>query len=175
MENKTIAELIVLCRQRGIKGYTGLVKGDIIKLLEGRYVPRESKAVSSRVRNALWRLYFNTLDGNCYVCSALISFDNFEAGHVVARKNGGASALHNLKPICGACNRSMGTMNLEDFKLTLEQSECIYCRNGGFLPGFGARFCTCKLGRDLEARAPPYFNKYKSGSGRSSHYPWLSK
>ncbi len=159
MESKTIAELVVLCRQRGIKGYSGLVKGDLIKLLQGQYVSRDSKSVPSRVRHALWRLHFTTLDGACYVCGALISFDNFEAGHVVARKHGGAAALHNLKPICSACNRSMGAMDLEEFKRSLERRECPACKNEGFQRGFGARYCECRLGKFLRENEPAYFSK----------------
>lgn len=41
---------------------------------------------------------------------------SFEAGHVVSDNHGGAAELHNLRVICGPCNKSCGTKNLFDFK-----------------------------------------------------------
>jgi 5-methylcytosine-specific restriction endonuclease McrA len=45
-----------------------------------------------------------------------ISMNNFECGHVLAEAKGGQLSVENLRPICGGCNRSMGSENLEDFK-----------------------------------------------------------
>lgn len=64
--------------------------------------------VSSRAKNC----------GECYVCGCDLEFKNFECGHVVAHFFGGESILENLKPICASCNKSMGTQNLEAYKLS---------------------------------------------------------
>lgn len=40
---------------------------------------------------------------------------NFECGHVVSEKDGGNMSVDNLKPICGQCNRSMGSQNMNDY------------------------------------------------------------
>ena len=36
-------------------------------------------------------------------------------GHVISEKNGGTHEINNLRPICFACNHSMGTENMIDF------------------------------------------------------------
>ena len=52
----------------------------------------------------------------CLCCKkALISNTNFEVGHVISEKNGGEIKLENLKPICRACNSSMGVMNMNEY------------------------------------------------------------
>jgi hypothetical protein len=43
LENKTINELIVLCKKRNIKGYSTLSKQDIIKLLKGEPIEKNNK------------------------------------------------------------------------------------------------------------------------------------
>ena len=40
---------------------------------------------------------------------------NFSCGHIIAEANGGELKLDNLKPICGSCNSSMNTCNMNDF------------------------------------------------------------
>jgi 5-methylcytosine-specific restriction endonuclease McrA len=45
----------------------------------------------------------------------VVSNTNFEVGHVISEKNGGTHEINNLRPICFACNHSMGTENMIDF------------------------------------------------------------
>ena len=40
---------------------------------------------------------------------------DFECGHVKAKTNGGKNSVENLRPICGICNKSMGTNHMYDF------------------------------------------------------------
>ncbi len=80
------------------------------------------KAIPKRVRDELWRLHSESLDGTCYVCDGAISFDKFEAGHVIAKSKGGSNNIDNLKPICSPCNKSMGMSNMEEFKEMLKKS-----------------------------------------------------
>jgi hypothetical protein len=41
---------------------------------------------------------------------------DFHCGHVTAEANGGVTSIENLRPICKACNLSMRTENMEEFK-----------------------------------------------------------
>ena len=69
------------------------------------------------VKNTLWSLHFpNVLEGKCKCCQTeTITRNNFDCGHIISEKNGGEIKLENLKPICRACNSSMGVMNMNDY------------------------------------------------------------
>jgi 5-methylcytosine-specific restriction endonuclease McrA len=73
--------------------------------------------IPSAVRSALWKDYFGqSTKGKCMCCQREdISKDNFDAGHIISVKDGGENHLSNLKPICGNCNKSMGTKNMDEF------------------------------------------------------------
>ncbi len=75
------------------------------------------KSIPKSVKKDLWiRNFGKKYKGNCFVCSKSIDTHRFEAGHIKAVAKGGSDNISNLKPICMSCNRSMGTMNLHDFK-----------------------------------------------------------
>ena len=76
------------------------------------------KTIPKAVKSTLWNMHFteNNAKGDCKVCSKEIKMNDFEAGHIVAVANGGSDHLDNLMPVCGLCNRSMGTQNLNEFK-----------------------------------------------------------
>jgi hypothetical protein len=77
-----------------------------------------TEKITKKLRKDLWKNYFNqSREGTCYVCDSLISEDNFQAGHVIARARGGKTNIHNLKPVCSDCNQNMKIENLEDYKL----------------------------------------------------------
>ena len=40
---------------------------------------------------------------------------NFSCGHINAEANGGSLHVTNLRPVCGSCNSSMGTKNMNEF------------------------------------------------------------
>jgi 5-methylcytosine-specific restriction endonuclease McrA len=70
------------------------------------------------VRNAVWNQYVGIDLANdvCCCCgSERISRSNFECGHVISRSKGGSDKIENLRPICGLCNKSMGTHSMSDF------------------------------------------------------------
>jgi len=71
------------------------------------------------VKNTLWSLYFNNnLQGICQCCKTeIISKNNFDCGHIISEKNGGKVHIENLKPICRACNSSMGTTDMNEFMI----------------------------------------------------------
>jgi 5-methylcytosine-specific restriction endonuclease McrA len=76
------------------------------------------KSIPKPLKLNLWHKYFNKENacGNCYICTRDIHISDFEAGHVIPVARGGTNLIDNLRPICGICNKSMGTQNLEDFK-----------------------------------------------------------
>ena len=79
-------------------------------------------SLSQVVRRDCWKNYLQTIPENkgeilCYCCERqMIDAHNFEAGHVISFRNGGSNHASNLRPICGVCNKSMGTRNMEDFR-----------------------------------------------------------
>ena len=87
-------------------------------------VQAKRKAIPKAVKTSVWNKYIETDDpnkliGKCFVgCGSEITIANFEAGHVTAYSKGGSDKVDNLRPICGTCNKSMGTMNLLEFKET---------------------------------------------------------
>lgn len=89
---------------------SGQVEGAKTRQSEGR------SRVCLTIRSRVWRKYNGgVLDSTCYCCDGALSFENFEAGHVIARVNGGTMDISNIKPVCRSCNRSMGTMNMKEF------------------------------------------------------------
>src|SRR4051794_24255714 len=88
----------------------------IRRLLTGSSSPVK---VPKNVKELVWYKYIGEEKGaaQCYCCSVnRITMLSFEAGHVIAAAKGGRPIVENLRPVCSACNRSMGTQNLEDFK-----------------------------------------------------------
>jgi hypothetical protein len=70
------------------------------------------------LRNATWNKYIGVGVGEsfCFCCRLEpILQTNFVCGHVQSRAKGGKDSLENLRPVCGACNSSMGVKNMEDF------------------------------------------------------------
>ena len=69
------------------------------------------ETIPKRIREMVW----NTHNGEeyktkCYVkwCNNVVNVFNYQVGHDVPESKGGTLDLHNLKPICGSCNQSMG-------------------------------------------------------------------
>jgi hypothetical protein len=54
--------------------------------------------------------------GNCYVCMKEIDRDEGQMGHIVPESKGGETIITNLRAICGCCNLSIGTQNMNFFK-----------------------------------------------------------
>jgi hypothetical protein len=90
----------------------------IISELPSSQPKYKKERIPATVRNILWVTHFKTSKkGLCWLCGVEdISSANFECGHVISEKNGGRVTLDNLRPICSFCNKSVGTMNMEDFK-----------------------------------------------------------
>lgn len=102
--------------------YTNIDTNFSAGLFEPTYYTDKSgtrKSIPSSVKKRLW-ITFNgkKYKGPCYVCKEIIDINNFEAGHVIPASKGGSDNISNLRPICKSCNRSMGDMNLNEFKRT---------------------------------------------------------
>jgi hypothetical protein len=76
---------------------------------------RKRVAIPASMRGIVWRNYFSTIDHECSLCSNIISLDNFECGHIISVANGGVNHPMNLLPLCGKCNKSMSSMNMNDY------------------------------------------------------------
>lgn len=79
---------------------------------------KKKQSIPKNVRIIVWNHYIggDIIKHKCLCCKkVVISNTNFEVGHVISEKNGGTHEINNLRPICFACNHSMGTENMIDF------------------------------------------------------------
>jgi len=89
---------------------------EVVKKPKKKSSPKKKK-IPATVKNTVWNLYNdkNLKIGDCFVCKGTILFESFHCGHVQAEANGGDVSIDNLRPICGLCNSSMGTTNMDEF------------------------------------------------------------
>ncbi len=86
--------------------------------------------IPATIRNIVWNKYIGSDNkkGKCNCCSFEdISFANFHCGHIISEKNGGQLIVENLRPICGHCNSSIGTKNMEEFMEKYGVDKLISC------------------------------------------------
>ena len=79
---------------------------------------KKRKHMSKCLRREVWNHYIGEENGThaCFCCDiSIMSQFFFEVGHVVSVHDNGDLSIENLRPICGLCNRSMGTMNMVEF------------------------------------------------------------
>ena len=79
---------------------------------------KKKQSIPKNVRIIVWNHYIgeDIIKHKCLCCKkVVISNTNFEVGHVISEKNNGTHEINNLRPICFACNHSMGTENMIDF------------------------------------------------------------
>jgi hypothetical protein len=98
-------------------GYYKFKENDHVSNIEKCNMPivGQRKAIPKQLRGVVWRSYYHTLDGECPLCTNKISLDDFECGHIISVKNGGGNSSDNLMPLCGKCNKSMSSMNLDEY------------------------------------------------------------
>ena len=77
-----------------------------------------SKQIPKNIKSMVWNKYIGREKGigKCYVCKGELDAKHFEAGHIIARANGGENSVENLRPICSLCNKSIGSKNMDKFK-----------------------------------------------------------
>jgi hypothetical protein len=84
-----------------------------------KVVKPKKKSIPKVVKDLSWNKWVgeDVARTKCLCCGVNeIKMSSFHCGHVVAEANGGTTTVDNLRPICAACNTSMGTENLNDFK-----------------------------------------------------------
>ena len=85
---------------------------------EKKEAKKKKQSIPKNVRVIVWNHYIgeDIIKHKCLCCKKVtISNTNFEVGHVLSEKIGGTHEINNLRPICFACNHSMGTENMIDF------------------------------------------------------------
>jgi len=78
----------------------------------------KKKSIPLTLKRNVWNKYIGESIGKslCLCCKLTeITQLNFSCGHIISEFNGGELKLNNLKPICGSCNSSMGSKNMNDF------------------------------------------------------------
>ena len=88
------------------------------KRKEREEAKKKKQSIPKNVRIIVWNHYIGEeiIKHRCLCCKkVLITNTNFEVGHVISEKNGGTHEINNLRPICFACNHSMGAENMIDF------------------------------------------------------------
>jgi hypothetical protein len=76
------------------------------------------ETIPKAVKSKVWDLYIGKQNGigKCQCCKTRdIEALHFECGHIISEAHGGKVKIDNLRPICSQCNRSMGTMNMDEF------------------------------------------------------------
>ncbi len=84
----------------------------------------KKKTIPKSLKESVWRKYFKSeIDGECFICSYVISINRFDCGHIIAESKGGKTDISNLRPVCKQCNLSMGTKNMDEFKQLFLETE----------------------------------------------------
>ena len=81
-------------------------------------IKRKKKSIPLALKRKVWNKYIGEDVGKalCLCCKlSYITQMSFSAGHIIAEADGGELKLDNLRPICGSCNSSMGTKNMDHF------------------------------------------------------------
>jgi hypothetical protein len=76
------------------------------------------KKIPKHIKTLVWNKYIGpeTASADCVSCRTVkISNRSFHCGHVIAESKGGDMTINNLRPICEACNGSMGTKSMNEF------------------------------------------------------------
>ena len=78
----------------------------------------KKQPIPNHVKTLLWNHWVgcDKAETYCLCCKVTkISIRSFHAGHIIAESKGGDMTVKNLKPICGPCNLSMGSTNMDEF------------------------------------------------------------
>ena len=78
----------------------------------------KKKNIPKTLKRVVWNKWIGEDLGTskCLCCKVTsINQMSFHCGHIVSEFHGGELNLENLKPICGSCNLSMRTENMNDF------------------------------------------------------------
>ena len=95
-----------------------IIKNKTGKELKPKKTTKQKKHVPKVLKSKVWNIYIGTKYGECkcIVCNNnTITQNNNEAGHIKSEKDGGEMNEDNLIPICGECNKSMGSKHMREF------------------------------------------------------------
>jgi hypothetical protein len=76
------------------------------------------KTIPKKVKEDSWNRYVGNKRSEvlCICCrTTVITPFTFHAGHMISEANNGQTIVDNIRPICSACNLSMGARNMLDF------------------------------------------------------------
>ena len=74
------------------------------------------RPIPQNIRIKVWKREFgDTLVGKCHVCQIRLEISQWEAGHIISVFNGGPDSMENLTPLCFSCNRSMSSLNMNEY------------------------------------------------------------
>jgi 5-methylcytosine-specific restriction endonuclease McrA len=110
---KVEAEARKRLAEEELKGQNTTSKNTVIKSKAPKKQP-----IPNHVKTLIWNYHVGAdkAESFCLCCKVTkISIRSFHAGHIIAESKGGDMTVKNLKPICGPCNHSMGSMNMDEF------------------------------------------------------------
>lgn len=84
-------------------------------------IHQRRKKIPKHIKTLVWNQHIGNgiSQGKCKCCmEEIINNRDFHCGHVVAESKGGDLTIPNLRPICAACNASMGTQSMNEFTKT---------------------------------------------------------
>jgi hypothetical protein len=94
---------------------------DPINLLNPLIKKKSKTKIPKAMKTQVWMKEIgNKIIGECYICQREVRNDNFDCGHIIAEANGGKTEVENMRVVCGPCNKSCYTKNLEEFKKLLK-------------------------------------------------------
>ena len=85
------------------------------------YNKKSKSPISSYKKQIVWRNEYNDLNqGECPIphCNNILRKgvkNGWECGHIISEFNRGETEPKNLRPICGECNRAMGSRNWQEW------------------------------------------------------------
>ena len=89
---------------------------NIIHEQTGNIITFKKKIIPKKLKIDVWNKYIgqNIRTTKCICCcNKIIDVVDFHAGHIISEKNNGTTSIDNIIPICGDCNKSMGTTNMD--------------------------------------------------------------
>lgn len=78
----------------------------------------KKKAIPHMLKRMVWNKWVGEAIGKtkCLCCKISdITMLTFVCGRIIPESKGGELSVNNLKPICGSCNSSMGTTNMDEY------------------------------------------------------------
>jgi hypothetical protein len=99
------------------------VKADMFTAPIPLHKEHKKQNIPNQRKTEVWNFHVGKAMGlsPCFCCKKVeISSRDFVAGHILSEAFGGTIDVENLLPICIACNSSMGTMHMEEYKALMK-------------------------------------------------------